>query len=68
MTIGATITISAPGSIANNPADVIEKALRDAGCLVTVINEHPDQAGTPKATSLEGWSVALVVKHQPWGG
>lgn len=68
MPIGATITIDAPGSIANSPADVIEKALRDAGCTVTVTNEHPDAEGTKKATSLESWHVNLVVKHQPWGG
>jgi phosphotransferase system HPr-like phosphotransfer protein len=67
MKIQATVTISAPGGLANSPAEVIEKALRDAGCKVTITNDNADLTGN-KATSLEVWHVNLVVNHQPWGG
>lgn len=75
----ARIKVSGPGGCISTEMRVIEKALRDAGFQVTVIDDHrPEDNGAAEdwlEKSLErvkllpdNYQVTLIADHQPWGG
>jgi len=65
--ININVTVSGPGECINNEMLIIEKALKDAGYPVTVVNEFPPKPATIVKAPF-GWSITLTAKHQPWGG
>lgn len=67
------IEISGPGGCINNALVVVEKALREAGYKVSVTNPHPAEMTTEEhlafvASLHDKGTVAITMKHYPWGG
>ena len=65
--INITVTVTGPGECIGNEMLIIEKALRDAGYPVTVIDEYPPKEITIDRAS-KGWNITLKAQHCPWGG
>ena len=65
--INVTVTVSGPGECIGNEMLIIEKALKDAGYPVEVIDEYPPKDITIDRAS-EGWKITLKANHCPWGG
>ncbi|NBP01235.1 MAG: hypothetical protein EBU90_14060 [Proteobacteria bacterium] len=61
------VTVTGPGECIHNEMLIIEKALKDAGYPVTVINSHPP-ANKTITDAPKGWKIILTAEHQPWGG
>jgi hypothetical protein len=67
------IKVSGPGMTINTEMALIEKALRDAGIPVDVVNEHPDSPTSNQLSEshieyCRKRGVKLVANHCPWGG
>ena len=65
--INITVKVSGPGQCIHNQMHIIEKALKEAGYPVEVIDEYPTEDNTIERAS-EGWKITLVANHCPWGG
>ena len=61
------VKVSGPGTCIGNEMLIIEKALKDAGYPVEVVDEFPpkDKAIRPASA---GWNIKLEANHCPWGG
>lgn len=71
-----TVEVKGPGGNVNFPRAVIEKALREAGFVVSVENSYPEELSLDKevewakrANEEHGaQSIKIKVVHYPWGG
>lgn len=61
------VKVSGPGMCINHELEVIERALRAAGCSVTVVNPYPTDKPVDPTLKLKS-HVTLTADHLPWGG
>lgn len=63
------IKVNGPGQCIYNEMLIIEKALKDAGYYVEVIDDYPPPENQ-KIESVIGYNIKVILKanHQPWGG
>jgi len=67
--IEVTIEVTGLGECINGEMQVIERALKDAGCNVTVQNEYPHEPYDEKRLeNLKGKPITLIANHLPWPG
>ena len=62
------IEVSGPGQCIYNEMLIIEKALKDAGYCVEVIDDYPSENQEIKSVIGYNTKVILKANHQPWGG
>ena len=65
--IAIEVKVTGPGECISNEMLIIEKALKDAGYPVEVIDEFPPEIKEIKPANA-GWKIVLIAKHCPWGG
>lgn len=61
------LDISGPGETHTELAEVVRKALADAGATVLVYDQHHREL-KKEPHDLRDFEVMLTVKHYPWGG
>ena len=65
--INITVTVAGPGQCIGNEMLIIEKALRDAGYTVEVIDSYPLDTKEIKSAT-RSCNIVLKAEHRPWGG
>ena len=65
--INITVQVTGPGEGIGNEMLIIERALRDAGYPVEVIDEYPPENKEIRKAPA-GWRITLKANHLPWGG
>lgn len=65
--INIEVKVSGPGECISNEILIIEKALRDVGYPVEIVDEYPPENREIRKAS-EGWKITIVANHCPWGG
>lgn len=66
------VKISGPGMCINNVLAVVQDALKKAGFIITVDNDHPPENGVAEhlkfvETLKDPGVVHIVMNHIPWG-
>ena len=61
------VKVTGPGECIGNEMLIIEKALRDAGYPIEVIDPYPPEVKEIKSPPA-GWKIVLKADHCPWGG
>lgn len=67
MMVPIKVKVIGPGECIGNEMNIIEKALKDAGYPVEVIDEYPPKNKDTKRANA-GWKIILEAQHCPWGG
>ena len=62
------VKVIGPGQCIGNEMLIIEKALRDAGYPVEVIDEFPPENKKIHKNANSRWKIVLEANHCPWGG